>query len=100
MKGHYQVDKNGLPVLNPDVNLPKGIYYDDLGFKVNRSGFLVDQAGNVVDDRGNVVFKKTMLEEGKLPAVFDINRPKNAGHLTVNVKPKVCQQILMPKLDL
>jgi hypothetical protein len=64
----------------PDLNLPKGTFYDDLGFKVNRAGFLVDTTGNIIDDRGNIVFLKSLLDEGKLPAVFDITRKKDAIH--------------------
>jgi hypothetical protein len=67
-------------LLKPDLNLPKGTFYDDLGFKVNRAGFLVDTTGNIIDDRGNIVFLKNLLDEGKLPAVFDITRPKDAIH--------------------
>ena len=80
--------------------MPKGVFYDDLGFKVSKAGFLVDHNGNIVDDRGNIVFLKNLLEDGKLPSVFDISKPKNANHLTVKVKQKQYKQVLMPKLEL
>ena len=66
--GNFDRDAKGNPILKPAGK--DGQFYDKDGKLVNKRGYLINPNGDIIDKNGNLVFKKNVLKDGEIPAVF------------------------------